>query len=231
MIGNENMTVPRIAVVGVGGAGCNVVSSFYDDCLPVDTIAINTDKASLHERTHADTKLYICKEVLHGEGAHGNAELGRKCADIHMEEIRQTLSGHDAVFVIAGLGGGTGTGAASVVLDIAQSLGILTFAITISPFLLEGKRKLVAKEGLERVRAICTNCINVENDKVLERMPHLTMSQAFGEVNLSIKAHIKNNIKCLEDIFRTNGSLLPGMKVEPKDETPVSYPVKTLMSA
>ena len=133
MTGNdiEIAVEPRIAVVGVGGAGCNVVSAFSDSLCAVDTIAINTDKDGLHA-TDADTKIYICKEVLKGEGAHGDAVIGKKCADIHKEEIRQALSGHDVVFVIAGLGGGTGTGAASVVIDAARSQGILTFAVAIS---------------------------------------------------------------------------------------------------
>ena len=144
---------PRIAVVGVGGAGCNVVSQFYDSMCAVDTIAINTDKDALHN-TSADSKIYICKEVLKGEGARGDAVIGKKCADIHKDEIKAALAGHDFVFVIAGLGGGTGTGAASVVIEAAQSQGITTFAVAISPFSFEGSRKEVAKIGYSHIKSV-----------------------------------------------------------------------------
>ena len=219
---------PRVAVVGVGGAGCNVVSSFYEACCPVDTIAINTDKDALHS-TSADTKIYICRQVLHGEGAKGDAVIGKRCADIHEEEIRSALTGYDAVFVIAGLGGGTGTGAMPVVIDAAQSQGAMTFAIGISPFIIEGDRKNVARKGWEHIRSICENTLLVDNDKVLLRMPDLTMPQAFGEVNISIRAHVLANVDTIAAIFRRAKSV----PVQ-ADETPrpkASYPIETLISA
>ncbi len=222
---------PRIAVVGVGGAGCNVVSSFYDDCYPVETtIAINTDKDALH-KSRADSKLYICKEVLNGEGAHGDAVLGKRCADIHIEEIRKALAGHDVVFVVAGLGGGTGTGAMSVVIDAAQSQDILTFAVAISPFSFEGGRPIVAREGWDRIRSICMNNVIVDNDKVLQKMPNLTLNQAFGEVNLSIRAHILRSIKTIEDMFRQTRIRQVPVKVPTEEDRGVSYPIQTLLSA
>ncbi len=222
---------PRIAVVGVGGAGCNVVSSFHEDCVPVDTIAINTDKIALHE-TQADRKLYICKEVLHGEGAQGDATVGKRCADIHKEEIREALAGHDAVFVIAGLGGGTGTGAMSVVIDAAQSQNIMTFAVAISPFTFEGRRKNVAIEGWNRIRSVCMNSIIVDNDRVLSIMPELTLAQAFGEVNMSIKAHVLKNIDQLERILTSKPEKPSTTDVEVKDRARDSkYPIQVLLSA
>ena len=153
----EGLHEPSIAVVGVGGAGCNVISEFFGSLCSVDTIAINTDKDSLHNRTQADKKIYICREVLKGEGARGDATIGKKCADIHREEIREAIAGHDFVFVVAGLGGGTGTGAASVVIEAAQSQGIMTFAIAIAPFFFEGPKiekmlgytNLQAEKGFE----------------------------------------------------------------------------------
>ena len=160
----EGLHEPSIAVVGVGGAGCNVISEFFGSLCSVDTIAINTDKDSLHNRTQADKKIYICREVLKGEGAHGDATIGKKCADIHREEIREAIAGHDFVFVIAGLGGGTGTGAASVVIEAAQSQGIMTFAIAIAPFFFEGPKIETAKIGYAHIKNVCRNCILVEND-------------------------------------------------------------------
>lgn len=218
---------PRVAVVGVGGAGCNVVSSFTDAMCPVDTIGINTDKEALHA-THADLKLYICKEVLHGEGTQGDAVVGKRCADIHKEEIRNALAGYDAVFVVAGLGGGTGTGAMSVVIDAAQSQGIMTFAVAISPFSIEMKRKEIAKEGWKHIKAICPFSIIVDNDKVLERMPELTMARAFGEVNVSIRAHVMKSIGVLAETLGVKP-----VKVEDKvsSEPKVAYPIETLINA
>ena len=181
---------PRIAVVGVGGAGCNVVSDIYGSLCSVDTIAINTDKKALHENTEADQKIYICKEVLKGEGAHGDAHMGKKCADIHREEIRNALAGHDFVFVIAGLGGGTGTGAATVVIEAAQAQGIKTFAIGIHPFFFEGSRIETARIGAAHIKAVCEHHAFVDNDKILQAMPDLTMDKAFKAVNRSIMQYV-----------------------------------------
>lgn len=226
--GTEHMA-PRIAVVGVGGAGCNVIGSFYGSLCPVDTIAINTDKDAMH-RIDADRKIYICKEVLKGEGAHGDAEVGKKCADIHREEIRQALTGYDFVFVIAGLGGGTGTGAASVVIDIARSLNVITFAVAISPFSFEGRRKEVAKEGYRHIRSVCEHTILVDNDLVLARMPDLTMSKAFNEVNRSIRKHVMDCIAKMEAAFDGSTS---GREPVPVDDTAekAGYPIDVLINA
>lgn len=232
MTGNdiEIAVEPRIAVVGVGGAGCNVVSAFSDSLCAVDTIAINTDKDALHN-TDADTKIYICKEVLKGEGARGDAAIGKKCADIHKEEIRQALAGHDVVFVIAGLGGGTGTGAASVVIDAARSQGILTFAVAISPFSFEGRRKEVAREGYRHIRAVCENSILVDNDLVLARMPDLTMDRAFAQVNRSIMRHVMDCVAKVEKVFRDEATKQkPVMAAEGVPEK-ADYPIELLTSA
>lgn len=231
MTGNdyEIAVEPRIAVVGVGGAGCNVVSAFSDSLCAVDTIAINTDKEALH-KTDADTKIYICKEVLKGEGAHGDTILGKKCADIHKEEIRQALSGYDMVFVIAGLGGGTGTGAASVVIDAARSQGILTFAVAISPFSFEGRRKDVAREGYRHIRAVCEHTILVDNDLVLTRMPDLTMDRAFGEVNKSIMKHVMDCVAAVEETFVDEISRQRPVKTRESSKKE-KYPIELLISA
>ena len=231
MTGNdyEIAVEPRIAVVGVGGAGCNVVSAFSDSLCAVDTIAINTDKEALH-KTDADTKIYICKEVLKGEGAHGDTILGKKCADIHKEEIRQALSGYDMVFVIAGLGGGTGTGAASVVIDAARSQGILTFAVAISPFSFEGRRKDIAREGYRHIRAVCEHTILVDNDLVLARMPDLTMDRAFGEVNKSIMKHVMDCVAAVEETFVDEISRQRPVKTRESSKKE-KYPIELLISA
>lgn len=220
---------PRIAVVGVGGAGCNVISAFNGSICDVDTIAINTDKNALH-CTSADTKIYICKEVLKGEGARGDAVIGKKCADIHKDEIKAALAGHDIVFVIAGLGGGTGTGAAAVVIDAAQSQNIATFAIAISPFFFEGRRKEVAREGYRHIKAICPHSALVDNDLVLQRMPDLTMVQAYSEVNRSIMQYVMECAKAAEDELAH--TIMTHRPADTKDKAREdTFPISMLMSA
>lgn len=177
---------PRIAAVGVGGAGCNVVSRICDSLCPIDTIAINTDRKAL-ESISADMKLFICKEVTKGEGTRGDVRLGKKCAKVHEEAIQNTLRGYDAVFIVTGLGGGTGTGATSVVAEICNRLGIMTFAIAIKPFSFESDRLTPAGAGLRALRAVCRNIITIENDKIPELMPSATLDVAMRAVNDSIR--------------------------------------------
>ncbi|MBQ8178964.1 MAG: cell division protein FtsZ [Candidatus Methanomethylophilaceae archaeon] len=224
----EISTEPRIAVVGVGGAGCNVVTGFFESMCSVDTIAINTDKDALHAAS-ADEKIYICKEVLKGEGAHGDAALGKKCADIHKEEIRDALAGHDFVFVVAGLGGGTGTGAASVVIEAAQSQNILTFAVCIAPFSFEGSRVETARNGYAHIRAVCPHTVLVENDLVLEHMSDLTMNAAFNEVNRSIRKHVMDCVRMVEETY--TDELMKPRSVEEQEVSGDTFPLKQLMSA
>ena len=194
----ETANKKKVAIVGVGGAGCNVVSQFYKEQYGVDTIAINTDKDGLHAAS-AGKKIYICKEVLHGEGAYGETEIGKKCADIHIEEIREALSGYDVVFVVSGLGGGTGTGATPVVIEAAQSQNILTFAIAIKPFFFEGDRVAIAKEGYSKIRTVCPLATMIENDMIVSKLADKTMDDAFSEVNRTIKGHIEACISKYDD--------------------------------
>ncbi len=185
----------KVAIVGVGGAGCNIVNQLYGSDCPVDTIAINTDKTDLHA-TRAGQKIYICKEVLHGEGTKGDTKIGKKCADIHKEEIREALSRYNMVIVVSGLGGGTGTGATPVVVEAAQSQNILTFAITVKPFFFEGDRTLVANEGYTRIKGICPHAMAVANDSMIGNMASMKLDDAFKAMNDVIIDHIK---ACMEN--------------------------------
>lgn len=205
---------PKVAVVGVGGAGCNVVSDIYWADGSVDTIAINTDRAALSD-THADRKLYICKEVTKGEGTRGDNQLGRKCAKIHSEEIEECLKGYDVVFIVAGMGGGTGSGAAPAVADIAQRLNMITFSVLIDPFSFEVGRAKVAAEGIAQMRAICRTTVVIENDKALEQMPDATMDEAFKAMNASICRYISDNCEKVVSMFREQ---LPNVGEFVKDE-------------
>lgn len=181
----------RVAVVGVGGAGNNVVTDMYDSLAPVHTIAVNTDKNALHLNTRADEKIYICKEVLKGEGTRGDASLGKKCAEIHEQELKKAISGYDYVFVVAGLGGGTGSGAAPVIINIAESLNCTVIAVMIKPFsLFEMSRVPVATESLRKIKAVCRDVTVIENDILLDSRPNVTMNQAFRIMNNTVKRHI-----------------------------------------
>jgi cell division protein FtsZ len=165
------------------------VSDVYWADGSVDTIAINTDREAL-KAMDADKKLYICKEVMKGEGTGGDNFLGRRCAKIHADEIEAALTGYDAVFIIAGMGGGTGSGVAPVVADIAMRLNAMTFAILINPFSFETARTKVAREGIAQMRAVCRTVVIMENDLVLRNMPDVTMSEAFRMANASVSRFV-----------------------------------------
>ena len=190
----------RTAVVGVGGAGCRMVSDIYWDLPSVDTVAINTDKEALLN-TDADKKLFICKAVTKGEGTRGDSLLGKKCAQAHMEEIREVLSNYDVVYIVAGMGGGTGSGAAPIVAEIAQSLNLIVFSIAVNPFSFETARSKRAKDGLAHLRSVCPMTVVIENDLVLEKMPDVKMNDAFDVVNKSVSAYISKQQKKVGKTF------------------------------
>jgi len=191
---------PRVAVVGVGGAGCNVVSKVYNVMPSADAIAINCDREAMHS-TRADKKLYICRSVTNGEGARGDAALGRECARAHISDIEKALTGYDAVFIVAGMGGGTGTGAAPVIAEKARSMGMMTFAIAINPFSFESARRQTAKEGASKLRQVCPGTVFVENDAALEGMSDATMSIALDAVNSSVASFIQRKTEFITKCF------------------------------
>ncbi|HKM13824.1 MAG TPA: cell division protein FtsZ [Candidatus Methanomethylophilaceae archaeon] len=198
--GDVEITVePRIAVIGVGGAGCNVVGRFTDDLLPVDVIAINTDREAL-QNTHADYKILICKDVTKGVGTGGDAALGKKCAKIHSDEIRDALRGHDIAVIVAGMGGGTGSGAAAIVAEIAQGLNIITMAIAIRPLSIEG-RGTAAGDGLRSLRSVCPGTIAVENNLIFEKFSNITVTEAFDAVNESIENYVMRKVDMIAETF------------------------------
>ena len=184
----------RSAVIGVGGAGCSVVNDIYWDLPSVDTIAVNTDKDTLL-RIDADRKLFICKAVTNGEGTRGDSLLGKKCAQAHMEEIRDVLSNYDVVYIVAGMGGGTGSGAAPIIAEIAQRLNLVVFSIAINPFSFETARTRTAKDGIAHLKAVCPMTVVIENDLVLEKISDLSMNAAFEIVNKSVSAYIMKQQK------------------------------------
>ena len=169
MLGDPQNYLAVIKVVGVGGGGGNAVNRMIDAGLKgVEFIAVNTDAQSLLI-SDADVKLDIGRQVTRGLGAGSDPELGRQAAEDHRDEIEEVLKGADMVFVTAGEGGGTGTGGAPVVAEVARGVGALTIAIVTRPFSFEGRRRAVqADGGIQRLREKVDTMIVVPNDRLLE---------------------------------------------------------------
>ena len=170
-----------IRVVGVGGAGLNAVNRMVDAGIAqVDYVAVNTDHQQLG-LCDAGTKIHIGEELTHGLGSGADPETGRLAAEHSYDQIRAALRGSDMVFVTAGEGGGTGTGAAPVVARIARELGALTVGIVTTPFKFEGtRRRQAADVGAEVLRTACDTLIVIPNDRLLEVLDRATsMVDAF----------------------------------------------------
>ena len=171
----------QIRVVGVGGAGLNALARMIDSNIGnVEFIAINTDAQQL-AMSEAHVKLQIGEEITRGLGSGADAEVGRKAAEASIDRIRQVLRGSDLVFVTAGEGGGTGTGAAPVVARVSRELGALTVGIVTTPFAFEGARRAdAARDGVRALQGTVDTLITVSNDRLLEVLDRSTsMVDAF----------------------------------------------------
>lgn len=170
----------QIKVVGCGGAGGNTVSRLMQvGIIGAETIALNTDALDLLN-TEADKKLVIGKELTQGLGAGAVPSVGMEAAKESKEEIKKLLQGADMVFITCGLGGGTGTGSAPVVADIAKKMGALTVAIVTLPFAMEGRGRMTnAREGLKNLDGVVDTLILIPNDKLLEIVPDVSITTAF----------------------------------------------------
>jgi cell division protein FtsZ len=170
-----------IKVVGVGGAGLNAVNRMIDAGISqVEFIAVNTDIQAL-QTSDAPVKIHIGRELTQGLGSGSDPDVGRRAADEGYDELKQELRGADMVFVAAGEGGGTGSGAAPVVARIARELGALTVGIVTTPFRFEGtKRRSQAEHGIVELRSACDTTIVIPNDRLLEVLERSTsMLDAF----------------------------------------------------
>jgi cell division protein FtsZ len=170
-----------IRVVGVGGAGLNAINRMLDAGVnQVEFVAVNTDLQQLR-MSEAPVKIDIGREVTQGLGSGSDPEVGRKAAEDHYDELKDALRGSDLVFVTAGEGGGTGSGAAPVVARISRELGALTVGIVTLPFRFEGTlRRSAAESGIEALRQACDTLIVIPNDRLLEVLDRSTsMIEAF----------------------------------------------------
>ena len=165
----ENANFANIKVIGVGGGGNNAVNRMIEANLQgVEFIAVNTDKQDLYTSV-AENKLQIGEKITKGLGAGSKPEVGERAAEESREEIRASLEGADLVFVTAGMGGGTGTGAAPIVAEISKELGILTVGVVTKPFKFEGRKRMQqADMGIDKLRERVDTLVTIPNDKLLE---------------------------------------------------------------
>ncbi len=159
----------KIKVIGVGGAGNNAVNRMITEGMAgVDFITINTDAQAL-DASLAKTRLQVGKKLTRGLGAGGDPEVGRKAAEESREELLQAVGEADMVFITAGIGGGTGTGASPIIADIARKAGALAIGVVTRPFSFEGRqRERVAAEGIERLKNAVDTLIVIQNDRLLK---------------------------------------------------------------
>ncbi len=212
----RGLTDPRITVVGCGGAGCNIINSISTELVNVTSVAINTDDTNL-DGIEADKKLLIGKDITDCRGADGNVSIGKQCAVEAEESIQSVLDGSDIVFIVAGMGGGTGSGATPVIADIAQKMGSVVVGIVVSPFSFERNRQKVATDGISSLKSVVSNVVVVDNDRLLHMAGDCSMEESFNVINRfvakivtvisdkitieirdQVAAEVKNEVRVLE---------------------------------
>lgn len=202
--GNLFENQATIKVIGVGGAGSNAVNRMIEEgVIGVKFVALNTDAQALSV-SHADKKIHLGEGLTKGLGAGGNPSVGEAAARESERQIEAELDNVDMVFITAGMGGGTGTGAAPVIAELAKRRGILTVGVVTKPFLFEGpKRRRLAEEGAERLKAHVDTLITVPNDRLLSVVEKkTTMQEAFSAAD----DVLRQGVQGISDII-----LLPGI--------------------
>lgn len=200
---NEIDNIVSIKVVGVGGGGGNAIDRMVDYVTGVEFISINTDQQALN-RSKATMKMQIGEKITHGKGAGSKPEVGEKAAEESKEQIAEILKGTDMVFITAGMGGGTGTGAAPIVAEVAKEMGILTVGIVTTPFLFEGKRRMEqAENGISKLKQHVDSLIVIPN----ERLKHIseekiTLQNAF----LAADDVLRQGVQSITDLI-----VIPGI--------------------
>ena len=197
---------PKIKVIGVGGAGNNAVNRMIEDHVKgVTFYMLNTETGTL-KRAKTSNTLQIGIQTTRGLGAGANEKVGERAAIENKEEIKQILQGADLVFITAGMGGGTGTGAAPIVAEVAKEMGILTIGIVTKPFLFEGKaRKLRADKGTEKLKDNVDDLIVVLNDNLLKTTDSkITLDQAFSVADNVLEQGITSITDLLTSIGEVN---------------------------
>ncbi|ULT56805.1 cell division protein FtsZ [Neobacillus drentensis] len=192
-----------IKVIGVGGGGNNAVNRMIADGVEgVEFIAVNTDAQAIHQ-SKADTKMQIGQSLTKGLGAGANPQIGKLAVEESKRQMEEVLSGADLVFVTAGMGGGTGTGAAPAIAKIARKLGALTIGVVTRPFKFEGRRRAVnAESGIDEMREAVDTLIIIPNDRLLEIVDQNTpMIDAFREAD----AVLRQGVQGISDLIAVPG--------------------------
>ena len=181
MFNSEETNIAVIKVIGVGGGGNNAINSMIDSNLAsAEFISVNTDKQVLL-LSKADKRIQIGASLTKGLGAGANPEIGERAAEENKDELTELIKGTDLLFIAAGMGGGTGTGAAPVIARIAKEMGVLTVAVVTKPFSFEGrKREENAKNGIINLRKYVDTLVVIPNDKLLQVLPGST---PFGDAS------------------------------------------------
>jgi len=192
----------KIKVVGVGGGGGNALNCMVDAGIEnIDYISVNTDAQALN-RSLATEKIQIGAKLTHGLGAGGKPEIGEGSAQESRDEVSDAIKGANMIFITAGMGGGTGTGAAPVVAEIAKELGILTVAVVTKPFRFEGvKKQAQAEKGIEELLRHVDSLIVIPNEKLLSSELKLTMRQSFALAD----DVLKTGVKSISDLILNDG--------------------------
>ena len=176
----EEFGAPKIMVIGTGGAGCNAVNRLANmGVLGVQLVAVNTDKQCLSIVDDGVTKILIGKSVTRGLGAGGYPEIGAKAAEVSRNSLEEILDGVDMLFLSTGLGGGTGTGSAPIIAEIAKEQGAIVIAIVTYPFALEKARLIKAEEGIMKLKDVTDTVVVIDNNRLVELVPNLPIQDAF----------------------------------------------------
>jgi len=177
----ELFETPRIVVAGIGGAGCNTVNRLARVGIRgAELIAVNTDKKHLNIISDGAKKVLIGGTLTRGLGAGGYPDVALKAAEASRGELEKMLQGTDLMFLAAGMGGGTGTGASPVVADIARKQGALVVSMVSYPFVLERNRMKIADEGLEQLSRVSDTVVVIDNNRLVALVPNLPIDQAFS---------------------------------------------------
>ena len=194
-----------IKVIGVGGAGNNAVNRMIEAGIKgVDFIAVNTDRQAL-QKSKASAKIQIGEKITRGLGAGANPDIGAQSAEENKSEIAETLRGADMVFVTAGMGGGTGTGAAPIVAQAAKEMGILTIGVVTKPFTFEGKKRLSqAERGIESLKGKVDALVVIPNDKLLQIIDRKTsINEAFRMAD----DVLRQGVQGISDLIAVTGTV------------------------
>jgi len=198
--------VAKIKVIGVGGGGCNAINTMITDydIQGVDFMAFNTDAQSL-KLSQAPVTLQLGEDLTRGLGVGGNAELGAQAAEESLDQIQEMLEGANMVFVTAGMGGGTGTGAAPIVAGVARNMGALTVAVVTKPFDFEGqKRKDIAEEGIANLRDKVDTLIVVPNQRLLE-IVNESEKLSFIDAMKKVDSVLAEGVKSISSLISETG--------------------------